>query len=385
MQFAIALMVFVLLLGVYEQIRHNKNLNRFELRISINGTRGKSTATRLITGILKEAGMKVVGKTTGTSARILYWNKEEEEPIKRGRLGPNIIEQKVVAKKAAKLGASAFVSECMAVNPDYQITFQDKLVKANVGVIVNVREDHMDLCGPTLDFIAESFTSTIPKNGTLIIDDSRYNDYFMKAAEKRNCRVLIADEKDIPDGFMEKFRYILFPQNVAIALAVAKALNIDMDTALRGMLNSNPDPGALMIYPLDNKSPTYFVNGFAANDPNSIIMIWKHIAAIGYSTENPMVIINCRPDRVDRTLQLVEDVLPNMKIDILVAMGMTVAPVTEGVSAKKIAPKKYINAEGLSPHEVYKTIKEYFINRVIFGIGNIHGGGEELVDLIIQE
>lgn len=378
-------MVFVFLLGIYEQIRHNQNLNRIGLRINVNGTRGKSTATRLITGILREAGLEVVGKTTGTSARIIYWNREEEEPIKRGPLGPNIIEQKKVVKKAAELGATAFVTECMAVNPDYQIIFQDKLIKANLGVIVNVREDHMDLCGPTLDFIAESFTSGIPRDGTLVISGGDYNDYFTREAEKRNCRVLIADEKDIPDGYMEKFRYILFPENIAIALAVAKALNIDKGTALRGMLKADPDPGALMIYPLANATPSYFVNGFAANDPNSINMIWDHVAAVGYKTDNPMVIVNCRSDRVDRTLQLAEDVLPNMKIDILVAMGKTVSPVTEGVNSKKIAPGKYINAEGLSPHEVYQMIRDYFLDRVIFGIGNIHGGGQELVDLIIQE
>lgn len=385
MQFVIALIVFVLILGVYEQIEHNKNLNLINLRINVNGTRGKSTATRLITGILKEAGVKVVGKTTGTSARIIYWNKKEEEPIKRGRLGPNIIEQKSVIKKVAKLGASAFVTECMAVNPDYQITFQDKLVKANIGVIVNVREDHMDLCGPTLDFIAESFTATIPKNGTLIVADSKYNDYFTQEAKKRNSRIIIADEEEIPEGYLEKFKYVIFPENIAIALAAAKALNIDKDTALRGILNTDPDPGALMIYPLDNKNPSYFVNGFAANDPNSTRMIWEHITAIGYPTQNPMVIVNCRPDRVDRTLQFAEDVLPNMNIDILVAMGQTVKPITEGVNTKKISPQKYINAEGMSPHEVYKTIKNYFMNRIIFGVGNIHGGGEELVELIIRE
>ncbi len=385
MQFAIALMIFVFILGVYEQIKHNKNLDSIELRINVNGTRGKSTATRLITGILKEAGVKVVGKTTGTSARIIYWDKEEEEPIKRGRLGPNIIEQKTVVKKAVKLGASAFVTECMAVNPDYQITFQDKLVKANIGVIVNVREDHMDLCGPTLDFIAESFTATIPRNGTLVVSDSRYNEYFTQEAVKRNSRILIADEKEIPDGYLEKFGYIVFPENIAIALAVAKALDIDRDTALKGMLNASPDPGALMIYPLESESPAYFVNGFAANDPNSTRMIWDHIKAIGYSTENPMVIVNCRPDRVDRTLQLAEEVLPNMKIDILVAMGKTVAPITEGVNQRKISPRKYINAEGLPPHEVYQTIQNDLINRVVFGIGNIHGGGDELVELIVHE
>ncbi len=385
MQYAIALIAFVFLLGVIEQIRHNKNLNSMELRINVNGTRGKSTATRLITAILREAGIKAVGKTTGTSARIIYWDRDEEEPIKRGRLGPNIIEQKAVVRKAARHGASAFVTECMAVNPDYQVTFQEKLVRANIGVIVNVREDHMDLCGPTLDFIAESFTSGIPRNGTLIVGSGRYNDYFRKETQKRNCRLLIADEREIPKGYLDQFGYVIFPENVAIGLAAAKALNIDRETALRGMLAAAPDPGALMIYRLDSKRAAYFVNGFAANDPDSINMIWEHIKAIGYSTENPMVIINCRPDRVDRTLQLAEDVLPNMKIDILVAMGMTVAPVTEGVNAKKILPGKYINAEGRPPYEVYKMIKEDLLYRLTFGIGNIHGGGQELVDLIIQE
>lgn len=383
MQYAIMLISLVLIMGVYEQMRHNKRLNQMEIRINVNGTRGKSTATRLITGILKEAGVKVVGKTTGTSARIIYWDKAEE-PIKRGPLGPNILEQKTVVKKAVKLGASAFVTECMAVNPDYQIVFQEKLVKANIGVIVNVREDHMDLCGPTLDFIAESFTATIPRNGTLVVADSQYNDYYTREARKRNSRIIIANEAEIPEGYLEKFKYVIFPENVAIALAVAKALNIDKDTALRGILNAAPDPGALMIYPLDNKNMSYFVNGFAANDPNSTRMIWEHITAVGYPTKNPMVIVNCRPDRVDRTSQIAEDVLPNMDIGILVAMGQVVKPITEGVNAKKIAPQKYINAEGLPPREVYRRISSYFVDRMIFGIGNIHGGGEELVELIIH-
>ncbi|TYO93325.1 poly-gamma-glutamate synthase PgsB [Desulfallas thermosapovorans] len=236
-----------------------------------------------------------------------------------------------------------------------------------------------------MDFIAESFTATIPKNGTLIIDDSKYNDYFTEEAKKRNCKVIIANVQEIPDGYLEKFKYVIFPENVAIALAVAKALNINKDTALRGMLNANPDPGALMIYTLDEESPTYFVNGFAANDPNSTRMIWEHITALGYPTKNPMVIVNCRPDRVDRTLQLAEEVLPNMDIDILVAMGQTVNPITEGVNNKKISPNKYVNAEGLTPREVYKTIKDSLKNRVTYGIGNIHGGGDELVELIIHD
>ena len=68
-----------------------------------------------------------------------------------------------------KQKANALVNECMAVNPDYQITFQNDLVKANIGVIVNVMEDHMDVLGPTLKDVAQAFTATIPYNGKLVV------------------------------------------------------------------------------------------------------------------------------------------------------------------------------------------------------------------------
>ena len=48
-------------------------------------------------------------------------------------------------KETVERGANAIVSECMAVNPDYQIIFQEELLQANIGVIVNVLEDHMDV------------------------------------------------------------------------------------------------------------------------------------------------------------------------------------------------------------------------------------------------
>lgn len=382
---AIALIIVVLILGIIEQIKHNKNLDRLETRIVVNGTRGKSTVTRLITGMLKYSGKMVVGKTTGTSARIIYWNSPDEEEIVRGRLGPNIMEQKSVVKKAIKLGADTFVTECMAVNPDYQVVFQDKLIKANIGVIVNVREDHLDLCGPTLDFIAESFTATIPQNGYLIVTNSKYNDFYTQEAKKRNSQIIITYESDVPEGFLEKFNYILFPENVCIVFGVAQALGIDKETALEGMLTANADPGALMIYPLDADKTSFFVNGFAANDPHSTLLIWNYIESIGYPTSNPIVVVNCRPDRVERTIQIVEDVLPKMQIDILVAMGQVVRPITDAVEKKNVVANKYLNLENMEADKVFENLKDHLEGRVVYGIGNIHGGGEELVELLIKQ
>ncbi len=383
MEYIVIAIGVVLILGVIEKIIHDSNLRKLPIRININGTRGKSTVTRLITSVLAEAGYKVIGKTTGTSARVIYWFKEEERPLIRGPLGPNIIEQRGVVSEAVALKAEAFVTECMAVTPDYQITFQNQLAKATIGVIVNVREDHMDLCGPTLDNIAESFLATIPYNGHLIISDGDYNDYFTKKALERGTKTIIAYESKVPsDNYLTKFSYIIFPENVALALAVAEALQIDEATALSGILKARPDPGALQILSIGADRPAYFVNAFAANDPSSTLMIWKHISNIGYPVKDPIVVLNCRADRVDRTLQYASDVLPDIDIGILLVLGQITKPITEAFGKGRIKAKRYMNFEGLPTENAFLEIKDQLSNRVIFCIGNIHGSGEDFIDLL---
>src|SRR5690625_2869007 len=230
-------LVLFLGIGIYESYIHKKAIKSIPIRININGIRGKSTVTRLTNGILKEAGYKTIGKTTGTSARMIYWDKEEE-PILRRPEGPNIREQRVVVQEAADLGADAIVSECMAVNPDYQIVFQEKLLKANIGVIVNVLEDHLDVMGPTLDQFADAFLSTFPYNGTLILSESPYVDFFSKEAKKRNTKVIVANNEAVSERFLSQFNYMVFPENAALAFAVAEALNINQTIAKHGMLKA---------------------------------------------------------------------------------------------------------------------------------------------------
>ena len=61
MQIAIIVIgiVITLYLGIKEKRKNEENINKLNLRINVNGIRGKSTATRLITGVLNEAGYKI--------------------------------------------------------------------------------------------------------------------------------------------------------------------------------------------------------------------------------------------------------------------------------------------------------------------------------------
>ncbi len=373
----------VLAYGAWEQIKHQKNIDSIPVRININGIRGKSTVTRLITGIVTEAGYKTVGKTTGTSARMIYWFTDEEKPIVRRPEGPNIGEQRRVVKEAARLEAEALVSECMAVNPDYQITFQEKMIQANIGVIVNVLEDHMDVMGPTLDEVAEAFLATIPYKGHLITVDGPYLEYFKTVAAKRRTKVIVADNSRITDEFLRKFDYMVFPDNASLALAVAEALDIPEEIAFRGMLNAHPDPGAMRITEFGNpKAPAFLVNGFAANDAASTLRIWERVGEIGYLVDSPIVIMNCRPDRVDRTEQFARDVLPYIKTDILVLIGETTSPIMDAYNEGKIPAKEIWDLEGHSTEEIFNKLRPELHNRMIYGVGNIHGAAEPLIEVM---
>ncbi|PYZ96053.1 poly-gamma-glutamate synthase PgsB [Alteribacter lacisalsi] len=376
--------VLLFALGILERKRHQRNVESIPTRININGVRGKSTVTRLITGIMMEAGYRTVGKTTGTQARMIY--NDREDPIIRDPEGPNIREQLKVMKSVSEDKTEVLVSECMAVNPDYQKVFQNIMLQANIGVIVNVLEDHMDVLGPTIDDVAHSFTATVPYNGYLIVNDGPYQDYFRKIAEERNTEMIVADTSTVTEEYLRKFEYMMFPDNAALPLAVAQAMGIDRETALKGMLNAPPDPGAMRILKTgDPEKPSYFFNGFAANDASSTLNIWKRVKELGFPSEHPIVIMNCRKDRVDRSEQFARDVLPNLDIGTLVVIGDLTSPIERAYQEGMIEADEFINLEGRGTDEIYNALHEKMNRSSVFGVGNIHGAAEPLVERIQKE
>src|SRR5262245_63096756 len=99
--------------GVWEARQHQRTLERIPLRIHVNGSRGKSSVTRLIAAGLRAGGIRTIAKTTGTKPRFIYADGSEVPVVRAG--SPNIIEQVRIVRRAAQLDARALVVECMAV------------------------------------------------------------------------------------------------------------------------------------------------------------------------------------------------------------------------------------------------------------------------------
>ena len=296
--FAVVLALLLLYL-LRENRRHEHNLAQLSLRIHVNGTRGKSGVTRLIAGGLRAGGRKVVAKTTGTAAQLILPDGSEEPLQRRGPA--NIRENIGLINKALALGADTIVFECMALQPELQNFCERRLIKSHIGVITNVRADHEDVMGKGLANIAAALANTIPQNGTLVTTPAAAE---LLAAHLQGTGMVVADERELPAAALEGFPYPVVPENVALALKVCNLAGVDTATALAGMKQAAPDAGNLHLCTVTLAGQkVQLIDALAANDPDSTAWLWEQYVGRG---KQAVVLLNCRPDRKLRTVQLCE-------------------------------------------------------------------------------
>ncbi len=268
------------------------------VRIFVNGIRGKTSTTRMIHAVLRNH-YNTVGKTTGSEPVIIHKNGDEEH-IKRVGL-TNINEQIRAMKLADDKNAEAIVFECMAIEPSYQKLLEEKIMRSTIGVITNVRFDHEDVMGETLEEIALSLSNTIPTNGILVVPENIEKlDILQQVANSKNTKIVLAKLDQVPDGYEKRFSFMNFKENVTIVLSIAEILGIDKETALNDMLKTKHDIGKGNVYTkiIDNKSIS-FVNSFANNDIGSLTLMLSYIEIP--KTNKKIALLNHRKDRMRRT------------------------------------------------------------------------------------
>ena len=290
---------------------HQRRLEQLAVRVHVNGIRGKSSVTRLVAGVLREGGYVTVAKTTGSAARVIEARGEETAIKRRG--AATINEQVDIVERYVTADVEALVIECMAVRPLYQQYSQEFMVRSDITIITNVREDHQEEMGETLEEIADSMSVTIPNNGVLITGEDRphLQDRLRRNAEQRGSRLIYADPAQVLDEDLRGFDYLQFKENVATGLTVAKLLDIDRETALRGMWKAVPDVGVvrLVTYEVNDKK-VLWVPLFAANDRESVIITFELLQSYFPTGATVIGILNNRLDR-GRRAELFSEMVPN--------------------------------------------------------------------------
>ncbi|MFE5599385.1 poly-gamma-glutamate synthase PgsB [Streptomyces coelicoflavus] len=377
--------LFLLAAGIVEQRRHYAALHSIPSRVLVNGIRGKSSITRLCAGALRGGDLVTVAKTTGTAARFIHPDATEE-PVYRKFGIANVVEQIGIVRRAATYRPDALVIECMAVMPALQEVNQSKLIRSTIGVLCNVREDHLAEMGPTLDDVARSLCRSMPENGICVTAEKERFDILQEEADARNCKLVYADPDMVTDEELRGFSWFTFKENVAIALVVAELVGVEREVALQGMYDAPPDPGVLSVerYVAPDGKRLAFANVFAANDPESTLMNINQLLDLGAVRRPLNVVINCRPDRVERNGQMGE-IIPDLRPENVFVIGHPSKSAIDAVPAQWRDRAVDLGGERRSADEFMPVLLDRMSDgSSLVAIGNIHGQGEELLEYLAE-
>lgn len=368
-------------LGALESVLHRQRLRRIPIRIHVAGTRGKSSVTRLLAAGLRGAGIPTAAKTTGTLPRMILPDGREV-PVFRPS-GSNIIEQKRIVAAACALGVEALVIECMALRPSLHWVSENKLIRATHGVITNARADHLDVMGPTDRHVAECLAGMIPVRGKLYTAEETHLHIIQAAAKDRNseCSNVTREEiASLTPEEMSRFSYLEHAENVGLCLKILFDLGIHRDTALSGMWQTRPDPGALTEHVIEFFGrEMVFVNGFAANDPVSTERIYDMARHAHREIRHTVAVFNLRADRPDRTIQLARHTAFWHAADKVVLMGDGAYSFARLAGGHGLDSGKLVYADFDRVDDVFEAIVGVCQrNTLIVGMGNIGGLGLSL-------
>lgn len=377
------IVLILILIGYLERVNHQRAISSIPLRVHVNGTRGKSSVTRLIAAGLRAGGIRTFAKTTGTAPRIID-SKGRDRVIHRLR-SASIGEQIKLMQLFSKEKPDAVVMECMAVQPEYQWISEHQMIQSHIGVITNARPDHLEEMGPTIDDVKKSLGNTIPYNGKVVFGEKNIVSAVSHISEVRDTEYIIADENTVKSTHLEGFPYIEHPQNIAVALKVCNELGINKKTALEGMQNSQPDPGALVVNNIDfGKGKIYFINSMAANDPVSTLQIWNIIKSMFSSKNYFTIYLNCRQDRRSRTHQLLELIYKEIKPQKAIIRGKKIeALVNKIISFSPNTITELVQEDEPIDSSIDK-FKELPSESLIFAIGNQVGFGQDLINTLME-
>nr|WP_239074093.1 poly-gamma-glutamate synthase PgsB [Streptomyces sp. SID10853] len=375
----------LLVAGIVEQRRHFINLERIPSRVLVNGIRGKSSITRLCAGALRGGDLVTVAKTTGTAARFIHPDATEEPVYRKFGLA-NVVEQIGIVRRAASYEPQALVIECMAVMPALQEINQSKLIRSTIGVLCNVREDHLAEMGPTLDDVARSLCRSMPEDGICVTAEVDRFAILQEEADARNCELVYADPDTVSDEELRGFSWFTFKENVAIALKVAELLGVERETALKGMYDAPPDPGVLSVerYLTPDGKKLRFANVFAANDPESTLMNVNQLLDLGAVHRPLHVVINCRPDRVERNGQMGE-IIPDLRPEKVFVIGHPAKSAIDAIPAEWRDRAVDLGGDRRDPDEFMGALLgQLGPDSSLIAIGNIHGQGELLLEHLAE-
>jgi gamma-polyglutamate synthase len=348
---------------VGERVWIERRVRCVPLRICVTGTRGKSSVTRMLASVLRRSGRKVLAKTTGSEARYILPDGKEAEVARSGAV--SVLEQKRLVALGARLGVDCIVAEIMSIRPETHRAEAQQILKPNILAVTNVRRDHTEWMGQSETEIAGVLASTVCRGATVFLPGD-----VPRASFAKRAATIVDVEPEAQEPGLE------FAGNLALVWEVSRHLGVRDKDIAAGIRETRHDAGRLRISVLrDAARSCYFVNAFAANDPESTALALQRVQdLLPAPSKNTIGILNLREDRVPRTLQWL-DALNGRAAGWFRQLYIT------GHCPQPLR-KRFSNATGLkdsSAEAATATILATLdVDCVVFGFGNFAGFGAKL-------
>ena len=361
-QLLLSLLAIILISLIIEASLHNRRVKDIPLRISVSGTRGKTSVVRIMASILRESGMNVLAKTTGTEAMYILPDGKEEKVRRFGLT--NILEQKALIRKAQKYNANCLVTEIMSIQAENHWVESQKLVQPHYTILTNFRPDHLDAVNN--EDMTSLYLNDIFPGSTLVIRAEDMSDDLRKELHKVGVNAILASSKDLSD------------QNQELAYTLATELEIPPECIRKGINNSKMNQGDVAGYEfVKDEKRIVFISGFAANDPISSTLLMDEIQKTLNLTDPEIVgLLSLRMDRGERSQQWLEYLQSDGadKFDKIFYSGRH-----GKVFKRKLKQGELIRTK--NPDEISNQILETCSKEtIVFGLVNIHNLGTKLVD-----
>ncbi|MFB6201848.1 MAG: Mur ligase [Halorhabdus sp.] len=270
--------------------RHRQFLDSVDIRIVVSGIRGKSSTVRRLDDVFTRRGYDVLTKLTGNRPTLI--RNGEAIPIERPGPYTTLYENINVLREFGPV-LDSYTPEDVAIFENQGITeyttrvFNRQLVKPDVVVLANVRQDHQDTLGKTRREIARAFARTIPPGATVVSGERHpiLAQYMQEEIEQVGATYRTVS---IPEG-----------KGDLIGAETVYAVNDVLDA-----LDMHPVPEAQLEEYLDAIQPTWtrvpggrIFDGAEINDIESTELIRRALAGDNYIL--PFVYL--RSDRRSRT------------------------------------------------------------------------------------
>ena len=311
--------------------------NRKAIPVSIGGwgTRGKSGTERLKSALFSSLDLRVIAKTTGCEAMMIYGKSTGEQyevPLFRPFDKASIWEQSDVLDFARKTKADVFLWECMGLTPRY-VRILRRWMQDNFATITNAYPDHEDILGPTGIDVAKEMSAFIGSNTQVFTAEQSMMPILSDAADEKNTTLIQThwgDGYQITSDIRALYPYEEHPDNIALVCKMAQYIGIEKDYVYKETAERIvPDIGVLQHFnsaPLGAISQS-FVNSMSANERLATIENWKRLELFDLNEQpniQTIALINNRNDRIARSKVFAQIIAEDLCFDYLVVIGTNV-------------------------------------------------------------